>query len=95
MVFGHVIIMGDAAFAVRPHAAAGTAKAAEDAWVLADVLSSAEDLDAALADWERRQLTLGSDLLERARRIGDRSQFNDSWVPGDPDLAFGLYGPGN
>ncbi len=94
MVFGRVLIMGDAAFAVRPHAAAGTAKAAEDAWVLADAISSADDLESALADWEQRQLELGSELLERARQIGNRSQFNDSWVPGDPSLAFGLYGPG-
>jgi 2,6-dihydroxypyridine 3-monooxygenase len=93
MVFGRVLLMGDAAFAVRPHAAAGTAKAAEDAWVLADALRRADDLGAALSDWEHRQLELGSQLLERARRIGNRSQFEGSWVPGDPDLAFGLYGP--
>ena len=95
MVFRNVLLMGDAAFAVRPHAAAGTAKAAEDAWSLADALSSNSDLGSALASWEQRQMKLGSDLLERARRVGDRSQFNNSWVPGDPDLAFGLYGPGN
>jgi 2,6-dihydroxypyridine 3-monooxygenase len=94
MAFGHVLIMGDAAFAVRPHVAAGTAKAAEDAWVLADALTKSDDLDEALLDWERRQLQLGSDLLERARDIGDRSQFHGTWVPGDPTLAFGLYGPG-
>lgn len=94
MAFGHALLMGDAAFAVRPHVAAGTAKAAEDAWVLADELASAEDLDSALGTWEQRQLALGNDLLERARQIGDRSQFNDSWVPGDPSLAFGLHAPG-
>ncbi|MBW3664426.1 MAG: FAD binding domain-containing protein [Actinobacteria bacterium] len=94
MAFGRVLLIGDAAFAVRPHAAAGTAKAAEDAWILADVLVEHDELGDALADWERRQLRLGSELLERARAIGNRSQFEDSWVPGDPELAFGLYGPG-
>lgn len=94
MTFGRVLIMGDAAFAVRPHAAAGTAKAAEDAWALADALEQHDGLGAALDQWERRQLELGSNLLERARSIGDRSQFHDSWVPGDPELAFGLRGPG-
>lgn len=94
MVFGHVVLMGDAAFAVRPHVAAGTAKAAEDAWSLADALSSDSDLASALATWEQRQTKLGSDLLERARQIGNRSQFDDDWVPSDPELAFGLYGPG-
>ena len=34
MAFGRVCLIGDAAFAVRPHAAAGTAKAAADAWAL-------------------------------------------------------------
>lgn len=94
MAFGRVLLMGDAAFAVRPHVAAGTAKAAEDAWVLRDALRDADGLDAALADWERRQMKLGRELLERARRNGDRSQFEGTWDPGDPELAFGLYGPG-
>ena len=33
MAFGRVALIGDAAFAARPHAAAGTAKAAEDAFM--------------------------------------------------------------
>ena len=36
MVFGRACLIGDAAFAVRPHAAAGTAKAAADGWALAE-----------------------------------------------------------
>ena len=35
MAFGRACLLGDAAFVVRPHAAAGTAKAADDAWTLA------------------------------------------------------------
>ena len=54
-----------------------------------------DDVDAALARWEAPQLELGRDLLDRTRRIGRRSQFDDNWVPGDPDLIFGLYAPGN
>jgi len=33
-------------------------------------------------------------LLERTRRIGRRSQVDGTWVPGDPELIFGLRGPG-
>jgi 2,6-dihydroxypyridine 3-monooxygenase len=33
-------------------------------------------------------------VLERTRRNGDKSQFEGSWRPGDPELIFGLYGPG-
>ena len=80
----------------RPHAAAGTAKAAEDGWVLVEELLRAEgDVDAALATWENRQLTLGSQLLARTREIGDSSQARGDFRPGDPRLVFGLYGPGH
>ena len=95
MAFGRVALIGDAAFAVRPHAAAGTAKACADAWALRDALHDADgDTVAALARWEPGQLALGRQLLERTRDMGDRSQFQRNWIPGDPSLRLGLYGPG-
>jgi len=95
MAFGRVCLTGDAAFALRPHAAAGTAKAAADAWALAEALAATGgDLEAALPRWERRQLAVGRAVLERARHNGDKSQFHGTWRPGDPELVFGLYGPG-
>jgi 2,6-dihydroxypyridine 3-monooxygenase len=94
MAFGRVCLLGDAAFAVRPHAAAGTAKAAADAWELAGALSAQPDVESALRAWEPGQLALGRDLLERTRRIGRRSQVDCSWTPGDPELIFGLHEPG-
>jgi 2,6-dihydroxypyridine 3-monooxygenase len=95
MVFGRACLLGDAAFAVRPHAAAGTAKAAEDGWVLAAELEAAGgDVPKALTAWEAAQLALGSRLLERNRKIGDSSQFTGGFRPGDPRLIFGLHGPG-
>jgi len=94
MAFGRVALVGDAAFAVRPHAAAGTAKAAADGWALAAALAGGTDIDAALRQWEPGQLALGRQLLERTRRIGTRSQVTGDWEPGDPELIFGLHGPG-
>lgn len=95
MASGRACLIGDAAFAVRPHAAAGTAKAAEDGWVLAQELVRAHgDVDVALPRWERRQLALGAGLLRRTRAIGDSSQCRGDFLPGDPRLVFGLYGPG-
>ncbi len=95
MAAGRVCLIGDAAFAVRPHAAAGTAKAADDGWALADELTAcAGDVPAALAGWERRQLKLGRALLARTREIGDSSQFTGTFRPGDPRLIFGLHEPG-
>jgi len=96
MAFGRICLIGDAAFAVRPHAAAGTAKAAADAWALAEELTAAGgNVPVALEAWQRRQLALGHDLLARCRAIGDSSQFLGTFRPGDPRLIFGLYGPGN
>lgn len=95
MAFGRVCLVGDAAFVVRPHIAAGTAKAAADAWALADALETSDmDVELALLTWEARQLAVGRAALERARRNGDRSQFHGSWVPGDPDLDYGLTAGG-
>ena len=95
MVSGRACLVGDAAFAVRPHAAAGTAKAAEDGWALAEELARADgDVDVALPRWERRQLALGAGLLARTRAIGDGSQRDGDFRPGDPSLVFGLHGPG-
>ena len=94
MAFGRVCLIGDAAFVVRPHAAAGTAKAAADAWALAEAIGRERDVPTALARWDPTQVALGAQLLERTRRIGRRSQFDGTWVPGDPELIFGLRGPG-
>lgn len=90
-----IAIIGDAAFAVRPHPAAGSAKAAADAWTLHEHLRAADgDIVAALQAWEPSQLDLGTRLLERAATMGVRSQVTNTWTPGDPELLPGLYGPG-
>ena len=76
--------------------AAGTAKACADAWTLGDALRAAGgDLEAALERCEHGQLELDRQLLARTRDTGDRSQFTHRWIPGDPSLRFGIYGPGN
>ncbi|MDT5139633.1 MAG: 2,6-dihydroxypyridine 3-monooxygenase [Mycobacterium sp.] len=96
MAMGRVALIGDAACGARPHAAAGTAKAAADGWALAAALSEAGgDIAAALIKWEPAQLQLSDALLRRVVAMGERSQFSSTWTPGDPDLRFGLYGPGH
>lgn len=94
MAFGRACLIGDAAWVARPHAAAGTAKAAADGWALAEALASHDTVEAALAAWEPGQLALGRQLVDRTRRIGSRSQFDGTWRPGDPELIFGLREPG-
>jgi 2,6-dihydroxypyridine 3-monooxygenase len=93
MAFGRVALIGDAASAARPHAAAGTAKAAANAWALFDALADSSDIAEALVKWEPSQLELGQRLLRRVKEMGTRSQVDCTWTPGDPDLRFGLYGP--
>jgi len=96
LVHGRACLIGDAAFAARPHAAAGTAKAAHNARTLAEALD-AEDMDVprALARWEPGALALGRALVARTREIGDRSQSGPGWTPGDPAIRFGLHRPGD
>jgi 2,6-dihydroxypyridine 3-monooxygenase len=95
MATGRVCLVGDAAFAVRPHAAAGTAKAAADAWALAEALSRARgDVPKALRRWDAEQVALGRALVRRTREIGDSSQFTGGFTPGDRKLIFGLHEPG-
>jgi 2,6-dihydroxypyridine 3-monooxygenase len=96
MVFGRICLLGDAAFSARPHVAAGTAKAAADAWALRDALQRHRgDVDAALAEWGPRQLELGRAVVARSRAMGIRSQVTGTMVPGDPGWKFGLFSPGN
>jgi len=96
MAVGRVCLVGDAAFALRPHIAAGTAKAAADAHALGEAIVSANgDVPRAIAAWEPRQLRLGRAALERARRVGDRVQVQGTYRPGDPEMAFGLFAPGD
>ncbi len=95
MAFGRVGIMGDAAFAARPHCGAGTAKAAEDAWQLGNALAQTnDDVSIALQNWQERQLQCGTQLVARAREIGHRLQFENTWPVGQ-GFPFGLYEPGD
>ena len=71
IVFGRVALAGDAAFVARPHAGAGTTKAALDAACLADSIHEAGgDLEAGLARYQRMQLPFGSALVELNRAEG-------------------------
>jgi 2,6-dihydroxypyridine 3-monooxygenase len=95
MAFGRACLIGDAAFVARPHAAAGTAKAAADAHELGAVLAATQgDVRTALAAWEPDQLALGRSVLARTRAAGDKLQISSTWPVGSP-LPFGLYRTGD
>lgn len=94
MTRGRAVIMGDAAFVGRPHGAAGTAKAAADAWALAEALETSDgDIPKALSVWEPKQLEVGGNLVDRVVSMGTRAQFDNTWEPEDTTLRFGLKQP--
>jgi 2-polyprenyl-6-methoxyphenol hydroxylase-like FAD-dependent oxidoreductase len=71
LVFGRVVLTGDAAFVARPHAGAATTKAALDAATLADCLRDAgDDLEAGLSRFERLQQPFGSAMVALGREEG-------------------------
>ncbi len=71
LVFGRVVLAGDAAFVARPHTGAGTTKAALDAACLANSLDDAgNDIDAGLRRYQDRQLPFGKTLVEVNREEG-------------------------
>lgn len=94
MVFGRACLIGDAGFVMRPHAAAGTAKAAANAWGLADAMESASSIDEALALWEPEQLQIGRALVRRTQRLGHASQVEGSWDAPTDDTLFRLRDEG-
>ncbi len=71
LVFGRVLLMGDAAFVGRPHVGMGVTKAAADALALADAMEAAgHDHRAALPTWEADRLSYGRAVVKRGRELG-------------------------
>jgi 2-polyprenyl-6-methoxyphenol hydroxylase-like FAD-dependent oxidoreductase len=90
MCHGRVALLGDAAFVVRPHVAAGACKAALDACALADALSHEQSIAAALARYERTRLEFGRALVQHARYLG--AELEAGVMPRDPTRLIRDYG---
>jgi 2,6-dihydroxypyridine 3-monooxygenase len=91
MALRRICLLGDAAVTGRPHAAAGGAKAAANAWALADALAEAEgDVEEALLRWEPAQLAQGRALLAKVCHMASLLQTGGAFLPGDPACRFGL-----
>lgn len=66
-----VCLLGDAAFVARPHVGMGVTKAALDALCLyRSIQADSENLDAALARYDRLRGEFGRRCVARARRLG-------------------------
>jgi 2-polyprenyl-6-methoxyphenol hydroxylase-like FAD-dependent oxidoreductase len=71
LVYGRAALLGDAAFVARPHVGMGVTKAALDAECLAQAIRSAgDDIDSALARYDRERRLFGTRIVARAQRLG-------------------------
>lgn len=71
LVFGRVVLMGDAAFVIRPHTAMGVPKGAGDAMALVRALEGCGDgLAGALGRYEAERLRVGRAIVARGRVLG-------------------------
>lgn len=90
IAFGRVCLLGDAAFAVRPHVAVGTAKAANDALELMHaLLRNRNDVKSALLEYDEKQGKVGRACLHRSVELGERLQ-RGHWEEGQM-LELGLF----
>lgn len=72
MQFGRSVILGDAAFVVRPHTAGGATKASQDGIALATALKFHTNFSSALLHWEYERLKYGKSLAERGKSLAKR-----------------------
>jgi 2-polyprenyl-6-methoxyphenol hydroxylase-like FAD-dependent oxidoreductase len=71
LVFGRVVIIGDAAFVARPHVAMGVPKGAGDALALVKALRhGGADFLSALGDFEAERLRISSAIVARGKYLG-------------------------
>jgi 2-polyprenyl-6-methoxyphenol hydroxylase-like FAD-dependent oxidoreductase len=70
LVFGRIVLTGDAASSARPHMGFGVSKAADDARALAEALAGQDDVDRALAQFQAHRAPIGDRIMMHGRRLG-------------------------
>jgi 2-polyprenyl-6-methoxyphenol hydroxylase-like FAD-dependent oxidoreductase len=70
LAFGHIALLGDAAYVARPHCGMGVTKAAGDALALVAALERNNDAATALADYEQHRIAFGDTVVNHARHLG-------------------------
>ncbi|HKU47094.1 MAG TPA: FAD-dependent monooxygenase [Burkholderiales bacterium] len=83
LTVGRAVLLGDAAFVARPHVGMGVTKGALDALCLSNSLRKENDLNSALARYDRLRSEFGRRCVARARRLGSyieaRSRPEKGW----------------
>ncbi len=70
LVFGRVVLVGDAASTPRPHMGFGVSKAGAEAQALAEALSANDDVDRALAAYNAMRQPLSERIVSHGRKLG-------------------------
>ena len=70
LVFGRIVLVGDAGSSARPHMGFGVSKAAGDARALAEALAERDDIDRALAQYQALRAPIGDRIMMHGRRLG-------------------------
>jgi 2-polyprenyl-6-methoxyphenol hydroxylase-like FAD-dependent oxidoreductase len=70
LVFGRVVLVGDAASTPRPHLGFGVAKAGAEAQALAHALANHDDIDRGLAAYNSERQPLSERIILHARKLG-------------------------
>ncbi len=70
LVFGRVVLVGDAASTPRPHIGFGVSKAGAEAQALAEALSNYDDIDRALAAYNTVRQPLSERIVLHSRKLG-------------------------
>jgi 2-polyprenyl-6-methoxyphenol hydroxylase-like FAD-dependent oxidoreductase len=76
LVFGRVVLVGDAASSSRPHMGFGMAKAGGDAQALGEALAAHDDIDAGLAAYDKTRQPVGERVMMHGRKLGTQLGVN-------------------
>jgi len=88
---GRVCLIGDAAHATSPHAGQGASLAMEDALVLSRCLRDVPDGEAAFAAFETLRKDRVEEMVERARRMGNRKTPSNAFTRSMRDLMLSFF----
>jgi len=76
ITMGRVALIGDAASNARPHMGFGVSKAGCDAQALAQALRDHDDIDVALAEYNRVRQPIGATIVKHSRKLGTHMGVN-------------------
>ncbi len=76
IIFGRVVMVGDAAANARPHMGFGVAKAGGDAAALARALRDHHDVDTALKAYDAERQPIGNTIVQHSRKLGTHMGVN-------------------